>query len=226
MSKTFETRGPEFRYPSVRPFAPIGDSNFPRLRTSARARAEVLLSDPRRFESRDDPLSPFHDWWCEVASEILDRCADAYNPTTSYLCDNLGPQIAEHLSDVEMLSMLRAQLDGDTRLLQSLAGQLTAASERCSLKFRSDRFDHYEAQPLANGEARIDMDQRHLSRSRAKCSPVPRPLFLNSQRTQGRSRSSRGTALRCRASRRTPSRSAGGADRTGRMTPEENLSQP
>jgi hypothetical protein len=210
VSEVFETRGPEFRYPSMRPFGPVCDSDFPPLREAARVRAEALFEDPRRLEAQDDLLGPFHDWWCDVCSEILDRCADAYNPTTAYLCDNLGPRMAESLSHGEMLAMLRAQLDGDTRMLQSLVGRLTAANERSSLKLRSDSFDHYAAQILSNGEARIIMDQRHLSRSRAKSSPVPKLLLLRSQRTRARSRSCGVTTPRRRRSRRTPSRSAGG----------------
>lgn len=205
----FETRGPEFRYPSTRTFEPLADSAFPQLPDFSKRTAEALLDDPRQFADHDEEDSDGLrcEWWVDMADQIADRSVDAYNPDTSYLSEGLLVTAAECFSDDDLVGMLRAQLRGDSRTLKKYTCRLTAAAERCALKHRSDSFDHFGVRKLANGEARIVMDQRHVSRSRAKSSPITNMVTLSVRRTGARARATAGArAVRRRGSRRAVSR--------------------
>ncbi len=210
----YESRGADFEYPSMRPFEPAGDEQFPQIKPLwSRARGEALFDDPRQFAAdKDEAQSQYYDWWCEVAGHILERSADALDPRYAYLADNLGPLIAEVLSTREMLGFLRALLDGDVRRCQHFTGRLTRHSERSALKRKGDDcFEHFEARRLANGEVRIIMDQRHVSRLAMRSQiGVVRSALRVSRRTGRRRRASRGSSTRVCGSRRITSRSAGG----------------
>lgn len=173
--------------------------------------AEALFDDPRRFaDDKYQAVSDYHDWWSGVAFHILERSVDAYDPHDSWLTDNLGPRIAETLDDEEMLSLLRALLDGDISAATSYIARVTRHSERAALKHRHDSFDAYELRRMANGELRIIMDQKHASRLMSRSRHGPSSVLLVSKRTRGRSRASRGSAVRSRGSRRATSCCAGG----------------
>ncbi|HXS34158.1 MAG TPA: hypothetical protein VN758_10350 [Solirubrobacterales bacterium] len=209
----YESSGEDFTYPSMRPFRPAPDSRFRQLQPELRSAAEGLFNDPRRFaEDKDQVVSQYHDWWSEVACCILERSSDAYDPRDSYLTVNLGPQIAETLSDEEMLWLLRALLDGDVSTATSSLGRVTRHSERNALKHRHDSYEHYEPRRMANGELRIVMDQRHASRLRLRSRTRLGPLSISlvAQRTRRRSRASHASSSRTRGSRRVTSRCAGG----------------
>ncbi len=221
----FETRGPEFRYPSELPFAPLPDDAIPPLHPSWQAEdLQRLIDDPRQFEA-EQPDEHFnlirgpHNWVADVIGAILNRAVDEYNPENGYLCDNFGPNLGEALTNVELRELLRAVEDGDHTRVDAFMEKVNSHSERSALNFGSDCFDHYRARRLANGEVRILMDQRGAQRMRhvsaLKIQKTTRATssapMKAARRTNTRARaSSRPAASRTRGSRRTTTSSGGG----------------